>query len=127
MSHDIKANKLLKKIIGILGYKIFPKYAVKTERFIEAKNIFIENSNIGIASKDQSSVYLDNITIDNVFIGLAAYIKKIEYGLPKIKGSNINLTNFKHDYISDLKSLIVINDQRINNIDCKENIKVCNF
>ena len=95
--------------------------------FLEAKNIFIENSNIGIASKDQSSVYLDDITIDNVFIGLAAYIKKIEYGSPKIKGSNINLTNFKHNYISDLKSLIVINDQRINNIDCKENIEVCNF
>lgn len=82
---------------------------------------------IGIASKDRSSVYLDDIIIDNVFIGLAAYIKKIEYGSPKIKGSNINLTNFKHDYISDLKSLIVINDQRINNIDCKEKIEVCNF
>ena len=39
MSHDLKANKLLKKIIGILGYKIFPKYAVKTERFIETQSL----------------------------------------------------------------------------------------
>ena len=46
---------------------------------LRAKDISIKNSNIGIASKDDSSVYLDNVIIDNVNIGLAAYIKKIEY------------------------------------------------
>ena len=39
MSHDLKADKLLKKILGLLGYKIFPKDTVKTERFIESLSI----------------------------------------------------------------------------------------
>lgn len=39
MSHDLKADKFLKKILGSLGYKIFPKDTVKTERFIESLSI----------------------------------------------------------------------------------------
>ncbi len=39
MSHDVKANKLLKKIIGLLGFKIFQKDTVKTERFIESLSV----------------------------------------------------------------------------------------
>ena len=94
---------------------------------VNAKNIFIENSNIGIASKDKSDVYLDNITIDNVFIGLAAYIKKVEYGSPKIKGLNIKLSNYQHDYVADLNAQIKINDSKIESINCKENLEICNF
>ena len=94
---------------------------------LNAKNILIENSNIGIASKDESNVYLDNITIENVFIGLAAYIKKVEYGSPKIKGSNIKVSNYKYDYISDLNAQIQINNTVIKNINCKENTEICNF
>ena len=94
---------------------------------LNAKNILIENSNIGIASKDESNVYLDNITIENVFIGLAAYIKKVEYGSPKIKGSNIKVSNYKYDYISDLNTQIQINNTVIKNINCKENTEICNF
>ena len=36
MSHDVKKNKLLKKFLGIIGYKILPKDTIKTERFIES-------------------------------------------------------------------------------------------
>jgi len=36
MSHDVKKNKLLKKIIGFLGYKIVDKKSAKTERLIES-------------------------------------------------------------------------------------------
>jgi FkbM family methyltransferase len=36
MNHDIKKYKLLKKILGILGYKLLPKEMIKTERFIES-------------------------------------------------------------------------------------------
>ena len=94
---------------------------------VNAKNISIENSNIGIASKDKSHVYLDDISIDNVFIGLAAYVKKVEYGSPKIEGLNIRLSDYQHDYIADLNAQIKINDTKIESINCKENIEVCNF
>ena len=36
MSHDVKKNKLLKKIIGLFGYKIVDKKSAKTERLIES-------------------------------------------------------------------------------------------
>ena len=29
MSHDLKKNKLLKKILGALGIKVFPKETIK--------------------------------------------------------------------------------------------------
>ena len=94
---------------------------------LNGEDIIIENSKIGIASKDSSDVYLDNVTINNVDIGLAAYIKKIEYGSPQIKASNIQLENYKHDYISDLRSQIIIDDKKIKNTDCKENMEICSF
>ena len=39
MSHDVKKNKLLKKILGALGFKILPKETIKTERYIESSSI----------------------------------------------------------------------------------------
>ena len=39
MSHDVKKNKLLKKILGALGFKIFPKETIKTERYIESSSL----------------------------------------------------------------------------------------
>ena len=39
MSHDVKKNKFLKKILGTLGFKIFPKETIKTERFIESSSL----------------------------------------------------------------------------------------
>ena len=39
MSHDVKKNKFLKKILGALGFKILPKETIKTERYIEASSI----------------------------------------------------------------------------------------
>ena len=39
MSHDVKKNKLLKKILGAFGFKILPKETIKTERFIESTSL----------------------------------------------------------------------------------------
>ena len=39
MSHDLKKNKLLKKILGALGFKILPKETIKTERYIDSSSL----------------------------------------------------------------------------------------
>ena len=39
MSHDVKKNKFLKKILGAFGFKILPKETLKTERFIESSSL----------------------------------------------------------------------------------------
>ncbi|MDC3070004.1 FkbM family methyltransferase [bacterium] len=43
MSHDIKKFKLLKKIIGAIGYKLIDKKSAKSERIIENFSIKIED------------------------------------------------------------------------------------
>ena len=43
MSHDVKKFKLLKKIVGIFGYKIIDKSSAKTERLIDNFTLKIEN------------------------------------------------------------------------------------
>ena len=66
-------------------------------------------------------------------------IKRCEINTPKIpigllitidgliEASNIKISNYKHDYISDLNSQIIIDDKQIANINCKENIDACYF
>ncbi len=94
---------------------------------LTAKDILIENSNIGVASKDDSTVKLENIKINKVNIGLAAYIKKIEYGSPSIEARNVILSNYNKDYISDLNAQITIDGKDIEKINCKENLDICSF
>ena len=43
---------------------------------LRIKNLKASNSNMGIASKDSSIVNLDNASVENVSICLAAYKKK---------------------------------------------------
>ena len=95
---------------------------------INAKNVTILNSKIGVASKDNSFIDIKNFKIDNVIIGLAAYTKKSEYsGVSRIKASNIKLSNFNQKYVSDVGSEIIVGEQLIENIDCKKEHNVCNF
>ena len=94
---------------------------------LTAKDILIENSNIGVANKDDSTVKLENIKINKVNIGLAAYIKKIEYGSPSIEARNVILSNYNKDYISDLNAQITIDGKDIEKINCKENLDICSF
>ena len=43
MSHDIKKYKLLKKIVGAIGYKLIDKKSAKTERLIDNFSLKIED------------------------------------------------------------------------------------
>jgi len=73
----------------------------------------INNSNIGVASKDSSSVYLDNININTVETCLAAYNKKQEFhgGLIKIK--NLNCSKFSKLKSEDKMSNILVNKEEL--------------
>ena len=43
MSHDLKKFKLLKKVIGSIGYKLIDKKSSKTERFLDSSSIKVED------------------------------------------------------------------------------------
>ena len=60
------------------------------EKVLKVDDVLINNSAIGIASKDLSNVIANNVSIKNTGIGLTAFQKKVEFGPASIK---INLLN----------------------------------
>ena len=68
------------------------------------------NSYLGIASKDGSEVYSDNISFDGVIIPFSAYQKKKEYEHGVLFVKDLNLNNFSKKWIKDKNSKIIIND-----------------
>ena len=78
---------------------------------LQNKNIFINNSYIGIASKDESIIQGENIDINNSKIGLAAYQKKAEFGPGKIELNNIVLNNINKEFILEEQSSLNLNQE----------------
>jgi hypothetical protein len=81
---------------------------------VHIKNLIGKNSYVGIASKDGSTTNLKNIRMDNVKIGLAAYIKKDEYAPAKIIAEKIFINNSKAKSLTDEKSKIILNKNKLN-------------
>jgi len=82
---------------------------------LTVKKLIISNSNIGVASKDDSKVDLSNITIKNSNIGLDSYRKNSRYGSSgKINIKNKNFTNNKLDLRFSDKSKILFNFKDLN-------------
>jgi hypothetical protein len=94
---------------------------------IIGENIYITNSNLGIASKDLSLVELTNVNIKDTIIGLASYQKKAEYGPAKIIISKIEMENLNYNFVPDLNSKIIIDMKSIANLDCTAKPKICTF
>ena len=74
---------------------------------LSIKNLKASNSNMGVASKDSSIVNLDNASVENVSICLAAYKKKQEFnGIININ-NNFNCNNFEIKQSVDKFSAII--------------------
>ena len=65
---------------------------------LEAK---ISNSNIAIASKDLSQVFIENVILENCQQGFVAYQKKAEFG-----GSSINVKNYSATEVKRLHNIL---------------------
>ena len=64
----------------------------------------INNSEIGIAVKDNSVSEVKNILIENSTLPIAVFVKKQEYGPAKLKIDSINLTKSNDVFLVDKKS-----------------------
>jgi hypothetical protein len=78
---------------------------------ITASNINLDQSMIGIASKDKSIVTIENATIQNCKYPLAAYQKKPEYGPATIICNNIICSS--KNYLIEKNSMLVMNKNAI--------------
>ena len=86
--------------------------SVGEESTINIKNVKGNDSFVGIVSKDGSIVKIENVVLENVKIGLAAYIKKKEFNEAKIHAKDLKLDNIKYSTLSDSFSEIFINNEK---------------
>ena len=69
-------------------------------------NLIVDNAKIGLASKDSSKAYLENLTINNVENCLSAYNKKQEFNGGNIDYSKMNCQNYSVLFEIDKQSFI---------------------
>ncbi|MDO8811291.1 MAG: CotH kinase family protein [Gallionella sp.] len=81
--------------------------------FVDVSRVKIANSNIGIASKDQSAVTIDDLEISGASMGLSVYQKKSEFGSGKIVAKNVVINNTKQPFLVEYGSTITLDDKLI--------------
>ena len=87
---------------------------------VKIKKIRGQDSFLGIASKDGSKTYLNDVEFLNVKIPFASYIKKKAYSPGFIEVSNVNrLENYLVKAIRDESSKIIIDGKTNKNINPK--------
>ena len=85
--------------------------SVGEKSFVQLDNIKVENSNIGVASKDSSIIKLNNAILKNLKTCVAAYNKKQEFygGFLKIK--NMDCKNYNEKVKADNYSEIIVENE----------------
>ena len=94
--------------------------SVGEQSMLSIKNSTIEETNIGIASKDLSEVSADSVIIDGArFTALAAYIKKPQYGPASLNANDIEILNSESPALCQIDSTLILNGSVIpeENID----------
>lgn len=96
------------------------------ESKISIKNMSISNSKMGLASKDKSELFAEDVNIFETDIAISAYIKKSEYGPAFVEGKNIVVNDAELKYFKQKNSIMTINDEVISEINCNKYRKICN-
>ena len=101
--------KIVKTSLKYCGDKAI---SVGEKSNLQVEELTVKNSNIGVASKDNSKVYLNQSNIENVKYCLSAYNKKQEFWGGFINSKNITCNNFfqfiDKDNVSKIENLIVL-------------------
>lgn len=83
-------------------------------------NLIVREGFIGLGSKDQSDVRVNNVTLIANKYGITAYQKKPEYGPGYIKADNITFIANEFDTFVERKSQVYVNNKLI--LDNKKNV-----
>ena len=87
--------------------------SVGEKSILNAKDISISNSSIGIASKDFSEVKIKNLNIENVELGLTSFQKKMEFGPSSIIIETNTPIVATQKYLLERNSAIVVNGKTL--------------
>lgn len=73
----------------------------------------IDGAGIGVASKDRSETVIEELDIRNARIGLAAYVKKAEYGSAEIRVRGVSMRDVERRTLVQEGSRVKLNGQWI--------------
>jgi hypothetical protein len=79
--------------------------------FADLTGVRITDSKIGVASKDNSSVTIDDLAISGGEIGLSVFQKKPEFGPGRIVAKKVAITGNKQPYLVEYGSTITVDDK----------------
>lgn len=86
---------------------------------IKGMNISVSEGEIGIVSKDLSSISLQNVSISNTKLALSSFQKKSEYGTGSIDISMLTLQNNELDYLIENGSQLLIDKTPVRTVSNK--------
>ena len=76
-------------------------------------NIRINDAELGIVSKDLSTVSLRDVSITNTRVAFAAYRKKPEFGQAVIEADQVEMENIEKKYLIESGSRVTVNGRAI--------------
>ena len=106
------SSKLFNILIDSVGDKAL---SAGENSKLSGKNVRIINAEIGITSKDLSSVTLDDVNIKDTQLGFAIFQKKEEFGGADSIISDLEMQNVSVEYLVDLNSSLNLNGKDIKN------------
>ena len=76
---------------------------------IRGKNVMIKGAEIGVASKDESTVVLDSVMLDHSTVGYTVFQKKPEFGVATVDVTNFYQSNVQKDFLLEEGCALKIN------------------
>lgn len=86
---------------------------------MKGNNIKIISGEIGVVSKDLSTIDFDGVEVTDTRLGLSAFQKKSEYGVAKISINNLVLNNVEKDHLIELNSELRIDNKLMETVSNK--------
>ena len=83
---------------------------------VKISNIKANNSYVGIASKDGSTVEAENISMENVILPFTSFNKKFEYRTASLFLKNIDVSKYHKKWITDENSKIYYDNSSVGKI-----------
>jgi len=83
---------------------------------IKGEDITIANGEIGVVSKDLSTINLNDVSISRTRLGLSAFQKKSEYGVATISVNNLALTNIEVNHLIEVNSNLTIDNVAVETV-----------
>ena len=108
---DCSGSEILLKDI-VINYALDKAISAGELTKLKGTNLKINNSNIGLVSKDHSDVIINQVSISKTDVAIAIFQKKNQFGPAKMKISNGVINNCKKEFLIEKRSTLIFNNDK---------------